>query len=122
MPGDDRRMPLYPRALVALTITLVAACFAVLAFAAPSALAAFPGANGKIVFDTNRDGNYEIYTMNAGGGGQTRLTNNTAVDTLPAWSADGTKIAFSTGRDGNYEIYTMNADGTGQTRLTNNAA
>jgi hypothetical protein len=25
--------------------------------------AAFPGKNGKIVFSTNRDGNYEIYTM-----------------------------------------------------------
>ncbi len=29
--------------------------------------AAFPGANGRIVFDTNRDGNEEIYAMNPNG-------------------------------------------------------
>ena len=60
--------------------------------------------------------------MNADGTGQTRLTNNSAIDDGPAWSPDGTKIAFTSDRDGNYEIYSMNADGTGQTRLTNNAA
>ena len=60
--------------------------------------------------------------MNADGTGQTRLTTNSAHDSVPAWSPDGTKIAFASNRDGNYEIYVMNADGTGQTRLTNNAA
>ena len=94
----------------------------VLIFAGAPAQAAFPGHEGKIAFASNRDGNYEIYTMNADGTGQTRLTNNAAFDVAPAWSADGTKIAFSSDRDGNYEIYSMNSDGTGQTRLTNNGA
>ena len=31
---------------------------------------------GRIAFTSDRDGNYEIYTMNADGTGQTRLTNN----------------------------------------------
>ena len=84
--------------------------------------AAFPGVNGKIAFVTGRDGNLEIYAMNADGSGKTRLTNNTADDSDPAWSPDGTKIAFSSDRDGNREIYVMNADGSGQKRLTNNAA
>ena len=35
----------------------------------------FPGANGKIAFGTDRDGNEEIYSMNSGGGVQTNLTN-----------------------------------------------
>jgi Tol biopolymer transport system component len=80
------------------------------------------GQNNKIVFTSNRDGNEEIYSMNADGTGQTRLTNNSAPDYGPYWSPDGSKIVFQSERDGNSEIYVMNADGTGQTRLTNNTA
>jgi TolB protein len=96
-------------------------CLGVLAFAAAPAHATFPGGNGKIAFQSNRDGNFEIYTMNADGTSQTRLTFNGASDFDPSWNAAGTKIAFASNRDGNFEIYTMNADGTAQTRLTNNA-
>lgn len=56
---------------------------------------------GKIVFYSNRDGNYDIYTMNSDGGKQTRLTFNEAHDIRPAWSSDGQQIAFSSLRDGN---------------------
>jgi Tol biopolymer transport system component len=93
-----------------------------LALLPSSAEAAFSGVNGKVAFVSSRDGNYEIYSMNADGSGQTNLANNAAADLAPAWSPDGTKIAFTSFRDGNAEIYTMNADGTGQTRLTNNTA
>ncbi len=86
-----------------------------------SVQATFPGENGLIVFHSSRDGNYQIYVMNADGSGQTRLTNNAATDFAPAWSPDGTKIAFQSNRDGNNQIYVMNADGSDQTRLTNNA-
>jgi|SRR5215208_6775061 len=47
--------------------------------------AAFPGQNGKIAFESNRDGNAEIYTMNPNGQGIDRLTNNPANDFFPAW-------------------------------------
>jgi redox-regulated HSP33 family molecular chaperone len=50
-------------------------------------------AAGKIAFTSNRDGNIEIYVMNADGSGQTRLTTNAASDRFPAWSPDGLKIA-----------------------------
>jgi Tol biopolymer transport system component len=76
---------------------------------------------GKITFDSDRDGNYEIYVMNADGTNQVRLTNNSAMDCYPSWSPDGSMIAFTSDRDGNYEIYVMNADGTNQVRLTNNS-
>ena len=76
--------------------------------------------DGKIVFQSGRDGNNEIYLMNADGSGQTRLTSNTFSDTQPALSPDGTRIAFTSNRDGNNEIYIMNLDGTGVTRLTTN--
>jgi Tol biopolymer transport system component len=83
--------------------------------------AAFPGANGKIAFDSDRDGNAEIYVMNADGSGQTNLTNNAASDSSASWSPDGSRLAFVSTRDGNAEIYVMNADGSGQNRLTTNA-
>jgi len=80
------------------------------------------GPQGHIVFVSYRDGNDEIYVMNADGTGQTRLTNNPATDWEPAWSPDGSKIAFASDRDGNWEIYVMNANGSGQTRLTTDPA
>jgi hypothetical protein len=40
---------------------------------------------GKISFLSGRDGNAEIYLMNADGSNQTRLTNNPAADGQPSW-------------------------------------
>ena len=77
---------------------------------------------GKIAFMSDRDGNQEIYVMNADGSNQTRLTNNPGWDESPCFSPDGTKIAFESLRDGDPEIYVMNADGSNQTRITNNPA
>jgi Tol biopolymer transport system component len=76
---------------------------------------------GRIAFDSNRDGNYEIYIMNADGSGLTRLTTDPAGDGSPAVSPDGARIAFNSERDGNFEIYVMNADGSDQARLTTEA-
>ena len=93
--------------------------FALLAVAGV-ALAAFPGANGKIAFESKRDGNDEIYSMNPDGSSQSRLTNNSETDINPIVSPDGTRIVFDSKRNGNEEIFVMNADGTGVTRITNN--
>src|SRR6266851_5246656 len=76
----------------------------------------------KLAFASNRDGNFEIYSMSPDGSAQTRLTTNPAFEATPAFSADGTKIAFESSRTGNGDIYVMNADGSGQTRLTTSAA
>jgi TolB protein len=57
--------------------------------------------------------------MNADGTQQTRITNNPALDAMPAWAPDGTKIVFSSDRDGPLNIYVMNPEGSSQTRLTN---
>ena len=73
------------------------------------------GGSGLIAFVSDRDGNQEIYVMNADGSGLTSLTNNAADDYDPAWSPDGRQIAFYSDRDGNWEIYLMNADGSGLT-------
>jgi Tol biopolymer transport system component len=87
----------------------------------------------KIAFVTSRhepnpyfcypDCESEIYTMNADGTGQTRISNRPGVEVHPNWSPDGTKIAFLAYRgNGPTDIYTMNADGPGQTNVTNSPA
>ena len=75
-----------------------------------------------IVFVSTRDGNPEIYSMNADGSNQKRLTSSPGVDEQPSRSRDGSRIVFSSRRDGNPEIYSMNADGSGLQRLTNDAS
>ena len=73
---------------------------------------------GTIVFQSNRDGNFEIYTMDANGGDQHRITESPANDITPCWSPDGSEIAFASDRDGNWEIYTVRSDGSSLKRLT----
>ncbi len=72
----------------------------------------------KIAFTSNRDGNYEIYVMNADGSNPTNLTNHWADDSRPAWSPDGSKITFTSNQD----VYVMNANGSNPMNLTNNSA
>jgi Tol biopolymer transport system component len=115
----DRTWTLGGRVLVLLSVVVVAAALVMFAGGA-SASCNCVIANGKIAFTSTRDGNNEIYVMHADGSGPTRLTNNPANDSEPAWSPSGTKIAFKSDRDGNAEIYVMNADGSGQANLTNN--
>lgn len=83
------------------------------------ARAAFPGPNGKITFSSTRDGNGEVYVMNADGTGAARLTTDPADDITPAFSPDASKIAFWTLRSGTGDIYVMDADGSNETNLTN---
>jgi TolB protein len=84
--------------------------------------AAFPGKNGKIAFDTSRDGNLEIYAMSNVGTGEENLTSSSAGDRAPSYSPSGKSIAFVSSRDGNAEIYRMSSTGDLETNLTNNSA
>jgi Tol biopolymer transport system component len=73
---------------------------------------------GVIVFQSSRDGNFEIYAMRSDGTDQRRLTSSPSNDITPRWSPDGRTIVFASDRDGNWEIYTMSSDGANQRRLT----
>ncbi|MCA9931206.1 MAG: PD40 domain-containing protein, partial [Anaerolineales bacterium] len=73
----------------------------------------------KIVFQSNRDGDYEIFIMNSDGTNQLQLTFNNVDDNYPVVSLDGTRVLFDSIRDGNWEVYVMNIDGSEQRRLTN---
>lgn len=76
------------------------------------------GSNNSIIFQSNRDGNWQIYTMNLDGENQKNLSNNKFNDNFVSVSADGRKIAFVSDRDGNEEIYIMDANGGNVVRLT----
>jgi Tol biopolymer transport system component len=104
------RLPLLP-ALLALSAV-------VLTFTADRGAAVLPGENGKVAFQSSRDGDFEVYVTNPDTTGLARLTREPASDGDPAWSHDGTRVAFTSNREGNDEIYLMGADGSGQTRLT----
>ena len=88
----------------------------------PSPTATPVAQSERIVFASDRDGNWEIYAMNPDGSSVTRLTNSYARDWQPARSPDGRRVAFESERDGAREIYAVNADGSDLTRLTNNDA
>jgi Tol biopolymer transport system component len=66
---------------------------------------------GQIAFVSDRDGNREIYLVNADGTGLTNLTTHPAEDYYPAWSPDGRQLAFVSDRSGQAQVYIMNADG-----------
>ncbi len=72
---------------------------------------AFSPDGTKIAFDSFRNGNQDIYVMNADGTEQKRLTKKAAGDYEPAWSPDGKKIAFKSSRGGDdSEIFVMKAN------------
>lgn len=84
---------------------------------------AFSPTGDEIAYDTDRDGNFEIYVMNANGSNPHRLTDHPARDLAPAWSPDGAHIVFMSDRDARpeFDVYRMRADGTNVERLTEGA-
>ncbi|RLC74492.1 MAG: hypothetical protein DRI61_16510 [Chloroflexi bacterium] len=68
--------------------------------------------DGKyLLFQSNRDGNFEIYKASIDGTALINLTKHPANDGDPDWSPDGSKIVFISDRDGGDGIYVMGADG-----------
>ena len=101
-------------------------CIAVAAFASalapPAAEAAFPGSNGRIVFDTAElfftgTGSSQIYTARHDGSDVRQLTS--VPDGVSAWnprvSADGDRILYVLSTDGqNDQLWLMRSDGSNQ--------
>jgi TolB protein len=66
----------------------------------------------RILFHSNRDGNMEVYVIDADGLNEQNLTKDPSNDITASWSPDGSKIIFASDRSGIYQIYTMNPDGS----------
>jgi TolB protein len=82
----------------------------------------FPGSwspdGTRIAFSSTRDGNADIYVMNADGSELQRLTDHPAIDVSPTWSPTGRELAFTSDRSGSPQIYTMDRDGLNVTRIS----
>jgi Tol biopolymer transport system component len=79
----------------------------------------------KLVYETNRDGNFELYLCNADGSNAVNLTRTPDIDELyPKPSPDGTKICFvadeGKGDMKVRNVYYMNSDGTGRAKIADN--
>ena len=77
--------------------------------------------DSRIVFASNRDGDWDIYSMDVNGENLLQLTNHRTTDEDPAWSPDGRRIAFNSNRGLSPELYTMDSDGNNAIRLTHDS-
>jgi TolB protein len=107
---------------VSTTVTLVLTLAALAAIAACGSSAsrapiALSSLHGRIVFSRDDD----VWTANADGSHQRRLTRGRGPEFDPSWSPDGSQIAYRDSRHGsnrNDEIYVMNADGSHRRNVT----
>jgi serine/threonine protein kinase/Tol biopolymer transport system component len=75
-----------------------------------------------LVFDSDLNGNQDIYKIRVTGGEQVRLTTDSANDFGAVWSPNGQEIAFYSLRRGNRDIFVMSSDGGSVEQLTNHPA
>jgi Tol biopolymer transport system component len=79
--------------------------------------------DGKwLAYDSNLNGNQDIYKMPIGGGEPEQLTSDPSDEFLPAWSRDGREIAFYYWKRGNRDLTLMMADGSRLQQLTDDPA
>ena len=75
--------------------------------------AAYSPDGTRFVFDSSRDGNTQVYLMDANGSNQHRLTQDESDDWGASWSPSGKQIAFNAALTGEMQIYVMGVDGNG---------
>jgi Tol biopolymer transport system component len=76
----------------------------------------------SILFDSDRNGNADIFVVNPDGTNLRQLTTSPAKEDHGAWSPDGNWIAYQHEEEGNTDVWVMRADGTEQRRLTSHRA
>ena len=106
-------------ARAAICLVMLFAVLGALVLTSAPAGAVILGANGRVVFASDRSGSMQVYSMRGDGSAVTQLTTN-GNNSQPAVSGDGQKIAFISDRNGTPELYSMTIDGNAQKRLTNN--
>ncbi len=71
----------------------------------------------KIIYQSEIDGQKQIFAINPDGSNKKQLTSGAAAHVSPAWSADGKYIYHRTPEGGSWGIWRMNADGSGPVKL-----
>ena len=78
----------------------------------------------QIVFQSDRDGSFDIFVTNADGTGLRQVTRDPSDDLKPSRAPPArdarARIAFQSDRDGDGEISTIDGDGNGLRQLTHN--
>ena len=75
--------------------------------------------NGQsLALTLSRDGNSQLYTIDANGGPARRLMQSAGIDTEPVYSADGRSIYFVSDRGGAPQIYKVSSTGSNAERVT----
>ena len=69
------------------------------------------GDGRRILFQSNRNGRWQIFVMERDGSGEHPLTSGDANDNFPDWSPDGRRVAFVSDRTGDEEVWVMDLDG-----------
>jgi len=85
---------------------------------APSYLHGWSPDGATLAYCAERGGEYDIYTIPANGGVETRLTDAPGLNDGPEYSPDGRHIWFNSVRTGLMQVWRMNADGSEQTQMT----
>ena len=63
-----------------------------------------------IIFESNRDGHWQIYSMDIDGKNQQRLINSPYNDRRPTWNPFSNMILFESDRNGVSDLFTYNLD------------
>ncbi|MBI5283225.1 MAG: TolB family protein [Candidatus Solibacter usitatus] len=71
-----------------------------------------------LVYCAQRDGEFDIYSIPAAGGEETRLTTAKGLDDGPEFSPTGEFIYFNSDRTGRMQIWRMKPDGSDQQQVT----
>jgi TolB protein len=71
-----------------------------------------------LAFVGERNGDFDIYSIPAAGGTETRLTTAKGLDDGPEYSPDGKYIYFNSVRTGIMQIWRMRPDGSEQEQIT----
>ena len=73
-----------------------------------------------IAFQSDREGDFEVYFGDAQGRWVRRLTHTPGVDSRPVWSPDARRFLFHSdrGHPGVWDVYVMNRNGRRQRNLT----
>ena len=71
-----------------------------------------------LAYDSNRNGNFDIFRMKVDGGDPIQVSNNPGNEFAPSWSPGDRQILFHSSRDGRRQIYAIGVDGTDERQLT----